>query len=1157
MSGPEEWGEPEPFGEDESGEPVLWNCPNPDCSAQKDTKEKAAAHCADTDETGDIDAGGSAESDGTPRVDAGNPPAQNGHYQQDGIEDTAHALGRLTVDGLPAAQCLGVHDHFGWYQDRPETDPETIRGGFDGRGSVYALADDYGELAANIERTLYATTNYQHLDERDWRLFATDENGSKEWKDDDAPLPEYGDILGFSILADVDLEDEYKERPLPAGTRETVEQAIGEYADAFGELVGDRERVYALDSVGGAYLLTPPAATAPIARAFDGDDRKRVFESLRERADEWLDDVREDVNETVPGTEGVFDADLLNQVNRQYKAPLSIHSSIDGVVHPLSIDTEDGTPAYEFVSVADVTESVVDETVAWAAEFTHSRHTDAVGHVVAALWPEYTDEYDGWQDALEAWVADEREAEKEQRRKAQQAAEERAQRAAERDDDLPAFTDAVADTADLGIATTFDDVQAAVDRVDAQQVVRRLCDEYDTDAGRDPPRFEPSYRNSESGTSCFVDSEKITDLDDTHAAIGVLDYVAREQRYIGETDTATDEARGKARDDLRNMGFEVPVYTPVEGSRSYDGEEFEEMPGWARAKAAVALGVCDPDDVEDGWKLSPTHHDALLRILEQQGIEHGREPFDPEQRDHISSGNAAVSDGGTAAGDESDADDAPTDTDTDDGDSTGENGDEEPDLWADVRRLYADDEKEDSKIAMNYAVDQLGDEIDVATHDESEALYSYDPADGIYHERGHHRVQEYLSTSDALGRTFYPARARNIIETLKYKTYTPEREFGAPRNRICVANGVLDVSDPSDPTLTDHSPDHLFTDGHPVEYNPDADCPEFMDFLDDSVRDEDRKKLQEYAGYVLHTWSQRYKKSLMLVGPQDSGKGTFLRILTAVIGEDNISSETLENLVESRWAAAQLYEGVANIRNEMSTTKLKHTERFKEMTGGGDRMSAEKKNQPKFRFTVTQKFLFATNEVPEVNSDDPFNNRWLFASFPHTVPTSEIDPDLADRITGEKPEYDGELSGVLNWMLEGYARLREQGRFSGERTIEEKEEMWEKYGNTVDRFKHACLEVTGDNDDLVRKDDVMPLYKAFCARIGKDPELKQTVTKELASDADIEHGDRTIPGDSAQSDCYIGVTVESGAFDNLDVVPFGPDDESEDGTQNDQTTFGS
>ena len=576
---------------------------------------------------------------------------------------------------------------------------------------------------------------------------------------------------------------------------------------------------------------------------------------------------------------------------------------------------------------------------------------------------------------------------------------------------------------------------------------------------------------------------------------------------------------------------------PYHGSKSgtnfmvdEDGESFRcwrhEVTGHAGHLLGMDVGILDCGE----WVQREIATETWREIYDA-----AREAgYDIPAKDHTKGTNTdnqatdqATADGGTAtASAETDIEPEPSSLDPEGDDGT------ENDPWTQVRALYADDESENDKLAMNRAVRRLREEIDVATHDEAEALYYYDPGDGTYHRNGEHRVQEHLYGEDKLGGVFYPARARNIIETLKYTTYTPEDEFGSPDDRICLANGVLNTDDPADPVLEPHSPEHLFTSGHPVAYDSDASAPEFETFIEDAVRDEDRAKLQEYAGYCLHSWDQPYKKALMLVGPTNSGKGTFLRILEAVLGAESVSHETLEDLTDSRWSKAQLYDGVANIRNEMSTSRLKHVERFKEMTGRGDTMSAERKNEQKFDFTVTQKFLFATNQVPEVEADDAFNNRWLFASFPHTVPEHEIDADLADRIV------ENELSGVLNWALEGYARLREQGQFSDERDLDAKDEMWERYGSTVDRFKHACLMVTGDSDDLLAKETVRELYKAFCARVGRESEAAQTVTKDLAADADISHGDRTLPGDRSQTDCYIGVQFNDAALDDLDYEPF-------------------
>lgn len=1145
MSGSEEWGEPEPFGENENGEPVLWNCPNPDCSTQKNTKAKAAAHCADTAENADIDAGGSADRDETLRVDTDSSPPRNAppaidiadadergaYYNRQGVKDVYGILGRLDADGLPAAQCLGNHDFVGWYQTRPLSDPDHSDK-FDSEGAVYPLADDYSEIAAEIDRVLYATTNYQNPDALEWLPFAHGDGG-KEWRDDDTPTPEYEDILGFSILADIDLDDDHKERPLPSGTRETVESAISEYVNSFALLTGGRAHVFALDSVGGVYLLTPPAATAPIARAFDGEERQRVFEELRQRADAWLKDVRDDVNAAVPGAEGVFEADLLNQKNRLYKAPLSIHSSIDGVVHPLDIGTGADETTYEFVPVEDVTQALVDETTVWAAEFTDSDHADAIEHIVARLWPEYVDESDDWQDALESWIDDEREREAEQRRKAQKAAEERARRQEQRDDDLPAFTDAASGDG-LGIATNFDDVQAAVDRVDPQQVVRQLCDEYDTDPGRDPPRFEPGYRDSKSGTSCFVDSEKITDLDDEHSAIGVLDYVAREQRYIGETDTATGEARGKARDDLRGMGFEIPVYTPVEGSRSYDGEEFDEMPGWARAKAAVALGVCDPDDVEDGWKLSPTHHDALLDMLEEQGIEHGCSRLSDDSPDP----QLTTADGGTAAA----SSDAPTPESTD----TGANALTPMSVMA-VAGLGEDGDISDlddrQKAACVWELIERTDEFHVRVRRDNGTLWAYDG--GIWKPEGERALRH--AARQALGAMEYGPK---VFSILKEQARSDPRgeveadEFGLDTGTVAVKNGLVSLDIAADGEGADARRD-LRPDDHaltrlPVEYDPSAEYGEWASLVEEWAEDGKADALQEYVGYCLHIGALPIHRAVLLVGSGANGKGTFLTVVRALLGEENTTSTELQTLANEKDAVADFYGALANIDDDLSTRKLGQGKGMFKKLVGGDRVRARRLYEGGFEFDAVGKHLYAANEVPKVDvpdNDEAFWRRWLLVEFPNFYPPNDRDPDLRERLTDDES-----LSGVLNWAIEGRRRLLNQGYFTGEEQFaHDKRRRWQSWGDSVDEFISECV---SSDDDAARMttSEAHARYAAWCDEQGADTDAvkQQPFTVRLKAE-NVGYGKHRIDGKVQRGYTALGLSDDVPKVDDSD----DPDDSTQ------------
>lgn len=343
--------------------------------------------------------------------------------------------------------------------------------------------------------------------------------------------------------------------------------------------------------------------------------------------------------------------------------------------------------------------------------------------------------------------------------------------------------------------------------------------------------------------------------------------------------------------------------------------------------------------------------------------------------------------------------------------------------------------------------------------------------------------------------------------------------LGAPDGCIAVENGLLDLSDREIRPL---KPTDFAVRKVPVEFDRSASYgnTEWMDFLKDSVRPGDLKKLQEYAGYCLWHHAQPFGKALFLIGPTDSGKGTFLEVLESVIGADNVASQSLYELMQTRWGLAELYGKFANIRNEVTGGGLGNVQRFKELTGGGDRVSAERKGQNPFKFQAVQKFVFATNQVPEVqHAGEPFFNRLLFAKFPETVPPEKQDADLADNLLEDKP-------AILNWMLDGLDRLMDQGQFSGEQSIDDKREVADAFGSVVDRFKHNMLKVTGDPEDLVHKSQLHELFTDFADWAGKDAVAQQTFTKELKEENGVGDGrSKRVDGDSDRPHVFKGVRV--------------------------------
>ena len=134
-----------------------------------------------------------------------------------------------------------------------------------------------------------------------------------------------------------------------------------------------------------------------------------------------------------------------------------------------------------------------------------------------------------------------------------------------------------------------------------------------------------------------------------------------------------------------------------------------------------------------------------------------------------------------------------------------------------------------------------------------------------------------------------------------------------------------------------------------------------------------------------------------------------------------------------------------------------------------------------------------------VTDDDvAFWRRWIIVEFPNYFPPQDRDPTLEKRLTSDE-----NLSGVLNWAIQGYSRLMSQGRFTNiETTADEIRRLWQSWGESVDEFIVACLEHDPDADNISTS-GVNEIYREWCNQEGKHAEPNRgTVTKKIKNSSD-------------------------------------------------------
>lgn len=345
----------------------------------------------------------------------------------------------------------------------------------------------------------------------------------------------------------------------------------------------------------------------------------------------------------------------------------------------------------------------------------------------------------------------------------------------------------------------------------------------------------------------------------------------------------------------------------------------------------------------------------------------------------------------------------------------------------------------------------------------NEQFYAYD--NGVWvsdGDAGEQRLREVgREVADV---TWSTQLKRELKEEVRARNGYHVDELGINAPWLVTQNGVLNLKTRE---MRDVSKDDRALRRINTDFDADAEPDKWLDFIAEITTSPGAiRKLQEYLGYTLWHHGQPFGKALFLTGATDSGKGTTLQVVREILGESSVSNESLSDLVDTTWGPAQLYGRAANIADEVTADALEGQDMFKTLTGGEDAISAQFKNDNKFEFVVTQKFLFATNQFPQVeDADRAFWNRCLFVRMPETVPPEEQNPNLVEDLLEES-------AGILNWMLDGLERLFEQGQFSDERAIDAKKGIAEEIGSPLERFKQEAITITRQETDVVHAEDL-------------------------------------------------------------------------------------
>lgn len=334
---------------------------------------------------------------------------------------------------------------------------------------------------------------------------------------------------------------------------------------------------------------------------------------------------------------------------------------------------------------------------------------------------------------------------------------------------------------------------------------------------------------------------------------------------------------------------------------------------------------------------------------------------------------------------------------------------------------------------------------------------------GVYILGEENLKEEIRTLLEELMSTHY---LKEIIETIKDLTPINRDDFAVDRHFINLNNGVIDISIGE---IKEHDPGYLFLTKIPVDFNKQADCPLIKKFLSDVLDDDQINLVQEWVGYALYR-DYFIKKAIIFVGEGDTGKTTLMNLFYAFFGEKNVSGVSLQKISTDKFSCAHLYTKNINLYDDLSFKDIKDNGAFKIATGGGI-ITGEKKFGDQFQFKNFSKLTFACNKIPDVKDtdDDAYFNRWIVVQFNYHVEEKDKDRQLIHKLTTPQ-----ELSGFLNFALEGLRRLLKNEKFSYNKNAKEIKAEMLCSGSSIANFSFECLEQS--NGKWISKED---MYNAF------------------------------------------------------------------------------
>jgi putative DNA primase/helicase len=287
-----------------------------------------------------------------------------------------------------------------------------------------------------------------------------------------------------------------------------------------------------------------------------------------------------------------------------------------------------------------------------------------------------------------------------------------------------------------------------------------------------------------------------------------------------------------------------------------------------------------------------------------------------------------------------------------------------------------------------------------------------------------------------------------------------------------VRNGTIDLRTGE---LKEHNQDDLITRIANVDYDPNADCPAWKQFIMEimNYNTELITFIQNALGWAI-TGDISEQSMFILFGTGANGKSTFLNTIMNIVGDYAVATPT-ETFMKKQ--GDHISNDLARLRGTrfVTTTEAEHGRRLsepliKQMTGN-DQMTARFLYGEYFNFVPTFKIWMATNHKPVIKgTDHGIWRRIKLIPFITRIEEEKQDKHLERKLIQE-------ASGILNWLLEGAKRWYKEGLKTPKIIINATDEYRAEMDIIGNFIKERCVHGEGDS---IQARELFKCYQEWC-----------------------------------------------------------------------------